>query len=112
MDATAPSAEPVVQRAAQGATPVIKISALAVQKGYRKPGTVRNDLVNTLDITATTLALCGVPLPAVVEGRPLFAADHPPRDHVIGARDRCDYTIDRIRTVRSAGYALDVEAAA
>ena len=31
----------VVQRAAQGATPVIKAGALAVLKGYRKPGTVR-----------------------------------------------------------------------
>lgn len=31
----------LVQRAAQGATPVIKATALAVQKGYRKPGTVR-----------------------------------------------------------------------
>jgi HK97 gp10 family phage protein len=31
----------VVQKAAQGATPVIKAGALAVLKGYRKPGTVR-----------------------------------------------------------------------
>jgi HK97 gp10 family phage protein len=31
----------VVQRAAQGATPVISPGSLSVQKGYRKPGTVR-----------------------------------------------------------------------
>ena len=31
----------VVQKAAQGATPVISASDLMVQKGYRKPGTVR-----------------------------------------------------------------------
>lgn len=31
----------VVQRAAQGAAPVIRASALPVKQGYRKPGTVR-----------------------------------------------------------------------
>lgn len=32
----------VVQRAARAATPVISAAHLAVRKGYRKPGTVRN----------------------------------------------------------------------
>lgn len=66
-----------------------------------KPGTVRNDLVSGLDISATTLALGNVKLPDYLDGRDLFAKDHQPRTHVISARDRCDYTIDRIRTVRT-----------
>lgn len=64
-------------------------------------GAVREDLVSGLDISATTLRLAGVELPEVIDGRDLFASDFSPRDHVISARDRCDYTIDRIRTVRT-----------
>ncbi|MEN8694587.1 MAG: sulfatase [Akkermansiaceae bacterium] len=66
-----------------------------------KAGTVRDDLVLGLDISATTLALGGVKLPDYLDGVDLFAEDHKPRTHVIAARDRCDYTIDRIRTVRT-----------
>ncbi|MDP6988572.1 MAG: sulfatase [Planctomycetota bacterium] len=67
-------------------------------------GGVREDLVSLLDVSATTLAFAGLELPAWIEGRDLFAADHVPREFVISARDRCDYTIDRIRTVRSDRY--------
>ena len=66
-----------------------------------KAGTVRNELVSALDISATTLALAGAPLPDYLDGQDLFGEDYAPVDHVISARDRCDYTIDRIRTVRS-----------
>lgn len=66
-----------------------------------RAGTVRDDLVSGLDISATTLALGDVPLPNYLDGRDLLADNHVPRQHVISARDRCDYTIDRIRTVRT-----------
>ena len=36
-----------------------------------------------------------------MQGRDLFAADAPPRDAVFSARDRCDETIDKIRSVRT-----------
>ncbi len=66
-----------------------------------KAGTVRNELVSGLDISATTLALAGAALPDYLDGQDLFGKDYAPIDYVISARDRCDYTIDRIRTVRS-----------
>jgi arylsulfatase A-like enzyme len=66
-----------------------------------KPGTVRNELVSSLDVTATTLTLAGGQQPDYYDGRDLFAVAHQPREFVISARDRCDYTIDRIRTVRT-----------
>jgi arylsulfatase A-like enzyme len=66
-----------------------------------KAGTVRKDLVLGLDISATTLALAGVKIPDYFDGVDLFAKDHEPRKFVISARDRCDYAIDRIRTVRT-----------
>lgn len=68
-----------------------------------KAGAVRKDLVSALDVTATSLALAGLPIPKNYESRDLFA-DGFKRDHVISARDRCDYTIDRIRTVRTENF--------
>ncbi len=64
-------------------------------------GVVRDELVPALDISATTLALGGADLPAYLDGQNLFASDYRPQSYVVSARDRCDYTIDRIRTVRS-----------
>ena len=61
----------------------------------------RKDLVSGLDISAATLAIAGIAAPEWSEGRDLFAKDHQPRTHVISARDRCDYTIDVTRTVRT-----------
>jgi hypothetical protein len=61
-------------------------------------------LVSGIDITVTTLALAGVRRPAWMEGRDFFAPDHEPRDHVVSARDRCDYTIDRVRAVTTQRY--------
>ncbi|PHS03202.1 MAG: phosphate ABC transporter substrate-binding protein [Blastopirellula sp.] len=66
-----------------------------------KAGTVRDDLVSGLDISAATLAFAGLKIPGYVEGQDLFAKDFTPREFVISARDRCDYTIDRTRTVRT-----------
>ena len=61
----------------------------------------RDDLVSGLDIPASTLGLAEIPIPEWYDGRNLFADDHQPRDFVIAARDRCDYTIDRIRSLRT-----------
>lgn len=65
---------------------------------------VRKEMISGLDISATTLALAGIDLPEYLHGEDLFAQDFKARDHVVSARDRCDYTIDRIRTVRTDKY--------
>lgn len=67
-------------------------------------GKVRNELVSGLDISATTLALAGIDIPDYIDGKDLFTEAYQKRDHVISARDRCDYSIDRIRTVRTDKY--------
>ena len=64
----------------------------------------RPELVSGLDISATTLALAGIEIPAYFQGADLFADDYTPAEYVVSARDRCDYTIDRIRSVRSDQY--------
>ncbi len=69
-----------------------------------KPGTVRDELVLQIDLSATTLAMAQIPVPEHVEGRPLLSDDPKPRDHVVVARDRCDETVDRIRGVRTERF--------
>ena len=69
-----------------------------------KAGTVRNDLVSLLDVSATTLALGDAKMPSYLVGQDLFSKKYKEKEYVIGARDRCDYTIDRIRTVVSKDY--------
>ncbi len=71
---------------------------------YRAGG-VYEDVVSLLDVTATTLAIAGVPRPGAMHGRILLGdkAD-PPRRYVFTARDRCDSAVQRIRAVRSRHY--------
>jgi len=64
----------------------------------------RSDLVSGIDIAVTSLALAGIPLPKYVEGRNIFATDYQPREFIIAARDRCDYTIEKMRAVRTPRY--------
>lgn len=68
--------------------------------GQIKPGTVRNDLASAIDISATSLSIAGVKLPASMQGRPLIGKQTKQRKYIFGARDRCDETVDKIRSVR------------
>lgn len=65
---------------------------------------VRNDLVSILDVSATTLTWAGIPYPKWIEGKNLFAPDFKAREFVGSGRDRCDHTIDRVRTIRTDRY--------
>lgn len=66
-------------------------------------GAARGDLVSGIDISATTLSLAGIEIPGHMQGADMFASDFH-RDYIVAARDRCDYTIDRIRTVVTDRY--------
>jgi arylsulfatase A-like enzyme len=69
-----------------------------------KPGTVRADLVEQIDLTATSVALAGIGVPAWMQGRDLLAKDYQLRDAVFSARDRCDETVEHLRSVRTDRY--------
>ena len=69
-----------------------------------KPGTVQNDLVSGIDLGTTSLAMAGIPIPGYMEGKHIFAKNYQGRQYVISTRDRCDFTIDRIRSVRSKKF--------
>jgi len=69
------------------------------------PGTVNDDVISLLDITATTLWIAGVPRPMGMQSR-IFLGDRadPPRTYAFSARDRIDETVNRIRSVREKRY--------
>jgi len=62
-------------------------------------GQVRQDLVSGIDVSAATLAASGLGVPDKMEGRDFLAEGYEPREFLIAARDRCDYTIEHIRAV-------------
>jgi arylsulfatase A-like enzyme len=68
-----------------------------------KPG-VRNDLVNLLDLSATTLAWAGIEQPDWFEGQDLFGPGFKPRSFVASAKDRLDHTLDRVRSIRTERF--------
>ncbi len=69
-----------------------------------KGGQVKDELVSSIDVSAATVAASGTAVPAYMEGRDFLAPDHKPRTHVLSARDRCDYTIEKIRAVVTPKY--------
>jgi len=79
-------------------------------KGFQTPshfeqGSVDGRIIEAIDLTATTLSIAGVPKVSNMQGR-IFLGDHadPDRQYAFGARDRCDETVFRFRTVRDQKY--------
>jgi arylsulfatase A-like enzyme len=71
---------------------------------YVPKNSVRNDLVNMLDLSATTLSWAGVDVPNWYEGQNLFSKNFTPRVFVAAHKDRLDHTIDRVRTLRTEQF--------
>ena len=67
-------------------------------------GEVREDLIEHIDMPAISLATAGLPIPPAMQGRDVFAQDYVAREAVFAARDRCDETVDRIRSVRTPDW--------
>ena len=72
--------------------------------GYQ-PGSLNEEVISLLDLTATTLELAGVRRPAAMQSRRFLGkTTDPPRRFAFSARDRIDETENRIRSVRGARY--------
>jgi arylsulfatase A-like enzyme len=68
-------------------------------------GKVDERLLASIDLAPTMLAIAGAKEPEKMQGE-AFLGDTagPPRKYVFGARDRCDETVFRFRTVRTDRY--------
>ena len=58
----------------------------------------RSDLVNLMDIAATTLGLAGIEIPEFMDAKDIFAKDYH-RDYIYSSSDRWGNVIDRARSV-------------
>jgi arylsulfatase A-like enzyme len=67
-------------------------------------GAVREDLIEHIDLAAMSLALAGIEVPKWMQGRNVLAKDYAKRDAVFAARDRCDETMEHIRSVRTEHF--------
>ena len=73
--------------------------------GKIAPGTVREDLVEFVDLPATMLALAEAPIPQDFDGQVFLGPKRAPdRKYVYAHRDYMDETLDRIRSVRDQRY--------
>lgn len=77
---------------------------LVIQGPGINAGTVREDLVEHIDIAALSLAAADITIPAIMQARDILAADYAPRDAAYSARDRCDETVDYLRSVRTERF--------
>jgi len=79
-------------------------SGVPAPAGY-EAGTVSDRLLMSIDLTATSLSWAGIAKPQNMQGQVFMGANaEPAREYVFGARDRCDMTVFRFRTVRDARY--------
>jgi arylsulfatase A-like enzyme len=67
-------------------------------------GVVREDLVMQIDLAAISLAAAKEKVPAWMQGKNVLAKDWKPREEIFAARDRCDETVERLRSVRTEQY--------
>jgi arylsulfatase A-like enzyme len=82
----------------------VAVPLLVRWPGVVPAGTTSDDLVSLIDVTATSLAIGGVPIPGNMHGRPFLGEGVRPREYLFTATDRIDDAIDRVRTVRDARY--------
>jgi arylsulfatase len=67
-------------------------------------GKLREDLVEHIDLGATSLAMAGIAKPGRMNSQDILGATYKPREAVFAARDRADETVDWIRSVRTQKY--------
>ena len=83
----------------------IRSPLIARWPGGIAPGTVREELVSTIDLAPTVLSLCGVEIPQHIQGQAFLGPRAAPeREYVYAARDRYDEMYDTVRAVRDKRF--------
>jgi arylsulfatase A-like enzyme len=84
----------------------IQVPILARWPGIIKPGQVKDDMVMTIDISATILEAAGIEPGYATHGRSLFSKEVKQRKYIFAARDKMDDTHDAMRAIRSKKFKL------
>lgn len=84
----------------------LKVPLMIRWPGKLPKGKVYDQLVSLVDVTATSLAAAGIPLPRYMQGRDLFGENTNPRQHIFGFRQRSGEADDDIRSVTDGKFKL------
>lgn len=82
----------------------ISVPLIVRWPGRIKPGTIREDLVEGIDLAASSLKIAGIEPPANMHGRDFLFPGHKERKYIVAARDRMDIAVDRMRCVRTKQF--------
>lgn len=83
---------------------VVRVPQKFQPRGWT-PGSVDESLRSHIDITATSLALCGIDVPENYDAEVFIGESATPgREVQFCARDRADETVDRMRAARTADW--------
>ena len=67
-------------------------------------GETSDGVQSLIDLAPTVLSLCGITLPAHLQGRPFVGAEARERGFALATRDRYDESYDKVRSVRDSRY--------
>jgi N-sulfoglucosamine sulfohydrolase len=84
----------------------IQVPLLARWPGHIKSGQASDNLVMTIDISATILEAAGIKTDYELQGKSLFGKEVRQRKYVFAARDKMDDTHDAMRAIRSKDFKL------
>ena len=82
----------------------IKVPLIVKFPGQLTKEITRDDLVKQIDILPSSLAFAGIPIPENIQGADIFSENYNEQEYIYAGRDRCDETIDIIRSVRTKNY--------
>ncbi len=84
--------------------PGIRVPLIIRWPHHIEPGTVNDDMISMIDVSATILDIAGVELPSYLDGHPILGPRAKKRDHIFAARDLIDEVMDHIRCVRTRRF--------
>ena len=83
----------------------VRIPMIVRWPGGLEPGSVRDDLVSTIDLGPTLLSLAGIDVPRHMQGQAFLGPQaDPPREYVYISRDRYDESYDMVRAARDKRF--------
>ena len=82
----------------------IRVPMIIRLPGKQRAGTVRDDLIEHIDVAACSLKFAGIKIPDNVQGRDFLDPNYKSREFIFAGRDRCDETVDILRCVRDSRY--------
>ena len=82
----------------------IRIPLIVRWPAKLRPSRVNEDLVSSIDISATVLKIAGIQPPKHMQGQIFLGTGAKKRDYIFASRGRCDETIECIRCVHDKRY--------